>query len=184
MKTKTCAKCKQRFNVTDFYKHKAYKDGLNSICKSCVLSYDKERMKKCEPKKTGNKICSTCKKELDVSFFTKRLRSLDGLRNRCKICDNTAKKIYSKKNPKQRFIAKIRQLYGLSEGQYKEMLVNQDYKCNICKKVKKLVIDHCHKTSKVRSLLCHNCNAGIGMFFENSEILSNAIDYIRLFNES
>lgn len=63
------------------------------------------------------------------------------------------------------------------------MLIQQNYQCCICKKVKKLVIDHCHQTSKVRSLLCHHCNAGIGMLFEDCNILLNAIDYIRIHNE-
>jgi DNA-binding sugar fermentation-stimulating protein len=36
---------------------------------------------------------------------------------------------------------------------------------------KKLVIDHCHNTGKVRKLLCTNCNVAIGMFKENPRIM-------------
>lgn len=183
METKICAKCKNRFYLTDFYKHSGYKDGYNSICKTCVLQYDKARAAKCIKKTSGNKKCSSCNIEKDVSEFTVRLRSSDGLRNRCKECDNQAKKIYVKKNPNQRFLARLRQKYGLNPNEYQEMLEKQDYKCKICNKVKKLVIDHCHESGKIRSLLCPQCNTGIGMFFESEQFLLNAIDYLRLFND-
>jgi hypothetical protein len=32
---------------------------------------------------------------------------------------------------------------------------------------------------KVRSLLCHNCNRGLGLFGDSIEKLSKAIDYLR-----
>lgn len=35
MKTKICSKCKRELDITEFYKHKGYKNGLNSICKEC-----------------------------------------------------------------------------------------------------------------------------------------------------
>ena len=35
MKYLTCTKCRKRKPVKDFYKHKKYKDGLQSCCKTC-----------------------------------------------------------------------------------------------------------------------------------------------------
>lgn len=44
------------------------------------------------------------------------------------------------------------------------MLWNQNYCCAICKNklnlFKKTHIDHCKITSKIRGILCHNCNIG------------------------
>jgi hypothetical protein len=48
--------------------------------------------------------------------------------------------------------------YGLSADQYETMLKAQDYRCKICKKRQKLCVDHCHKTGRVRGLLCIPCN--------------------------
>ena len=38
-KTKVCSKCGRELPLSEFYKHKAYKDGLNCWCKSCYREY-------------------------------------------------------------------------------------------------------------------------------------------------
>lgn len=58
------------------------------------------------------------------------------------------------------------------------MVINQNNKCLICCKVKKLVVDHDHNTGLVRGLLCDTCNRGIGYLKEEVEILRNAIKYL------
>ena len=40
------------------------------------------------------------------------------------------------------------------------------------------VIDHDHKTGKLRGLLCHQCNVGIGNFKDDINRLMNAILYL------
>ena len=39
-------------------------------------------------------------------------------------------------------------------------------------------IDHCHKTNKIRGLLCHHCNIGLGNFNDNVVNLQLAIKYL------
>ena len=47
------------------------------------------------------------------------------------------------------------------------MYEKQNYSCKICKKInilgdkKGLQVDHCHKTGKIRGLLCPSCNRGM-----------------------
>lgn len=43
---------------------------------------------------------------------------------------------------------------------------------------KSLSIDHNHQTGKVRGLLCHHCNVGLGHFKDNIELLNSALDYL------
>ncbi len=42
----------------------------------------------------------------------------------------------------------------------------------------RLSIDHCHSTGKVRGLLCHRCNAMIGLGRDDTSILQRAISYL------
>jgi hypothetical protein len=61
------------------------------------------------------------------------------------------------------------------------MLNNQNNACAICGAMdRRFVIDHCHKTGIIRGILCHNCNAGIGMLQDSPEIISSALWYLEL----
>ncbi len=78
--------------------------------------------------------------------------------------------------------------YGITPEEYKALEVKQNYVCAICKqsetaihkvtaKIKKLAVDHCHDTGRVRGLLCLSCNQGIGKLKHNSEYLRQAAIY-------
>ena len=43
----------------------------------------------------------------------------------------------------------------------------------------KLAVDHCHKTGKIRGLLCNRCNRGIGFLQDDVNLLQQAIEYLR-----
>lgn len=71
--------------------------------------------------------------------------------------------------------------YGITDVQYDEMFSTQDGRCAICKHTssKKLHVDHNANTGEVRGLLCGECNMGIGLFYEQIEIMESAIEYLR-----
>lgn len=52
--------------------------------------------------------------------------------------------------------------------------------CAICNQPDKvrLGVDHCHKTKKVRALLCRNCNLMIGLAKDQSSVLVAAAYYL------
>jgi hypothetical protein len=77
----------------------------------------------------------------------------------------------------------IRRQYGITLDQYNKMLKAQNNKCAICGNEdevegRKLAIDHCHNKGHVRGLLCGKCNRGLGLFYDNPELLQNAINYL------
>ncbi len=76
---------------------------------------------------------------------------------------------------------KIKQIMPLEK--YNNLLIKQNNLCAICKKKqsgnKRLSIDHCHKTLKIRGLLCHYCNTALGSFKDSIELLQSAIDYLK-----
>jgi hypothetical protein len=69
--------------------------------------------------------------------------------------------------------------YGISYAEYKTMLSKQKNKCLICNTEDMLVVDHNHKTSEVRGLLCHSCNCAIGLFRDDPSMLQSAITYLK-----
>jgi len=81
--------------------------------------------------------------------------------------------------------SKLKHNYGITLDQYNQMVIDQDDKCLIClcnfsttDKSRKANIDHCHKTNKVRGILCHKCNTGIGLLNDNPDILKKAVIYL------
>lgn len=74
--------------------------------------------------------------------------------------------------------------YGVTTEMYQEMLDAQNGVCAICLGApvpprKRLCIDHDHSTGAVRGLLCHKCNAGLGMFNDDKELIMKAIDWLK-----
>lgn len=53
---------------------------------------------------------------------------------------------------------------------------------NNIQKVKRLAIDHCHTSDKIRGLLCKMCNYGLGNFKDSIELLQAAIDYLKSYS--
>jgi Recombination endonuclease VII len=75
-------------------------------------------------------------------------------------------------------------MYGLRPGEFDEMVKAQGGLCAICGEPPSgkrdiLMIDHCHDENRVRQLLCHRCNSGLGLFRDNSELLEAAARYIQ-----
>lgn len=94
----------------------------------------------------------------------------DGVVTRCKICVREKH---------------LKRAYGLSSEAYKLLLSGQSGKCAICgsttsqsNKRPAFHVDHCHKTGKIRGLLCVLCNQGLGNFRDNAENLQKAAKYI------
>ena len=87
------------------------------------------------------------------------------------------------KNNPERGREIILKRYGITAQQYDEMLKNQDYGCAICGtkkngRKKNFAIDHDHETGVVRSLLCTQCNAGLGNYRDSPNLLRKAANYL------
>lgn len=127
------------------------------------------------------------------SLKTKEYARLYYLKNRARI--NKAATEWRKKNveahraAQSRWRAKyphktrsryLQRNYKLTLEQFELLKDVQQGKCGIClKEVKRLVVDHNHKTGVVRGLLCISCNAGIGQLKDDVEIMFKAIAYLQ-----
>ena len=75
---------------------------------------------------------------------------------------------------------KLKKSYGMTPDDYTQMLFFQGGVCAICGKPdkKKLAVDHCHKTGKIRGLLCSCCNTVLGLIKDDPGSLKKAIEYL------
>ncbi len=91
-------------------------------------------------------------------------------------------RIHSRKNM-------LRRHYDLTVEEYDDLFVDQNGVCAICLRPelgrrskgtlpKRLSVDHCHVTDRVRGLLCHECNVGLGFFHDDPLRLQEAISYL------
>lgn len=116
--------------------------------------------------------------------YNKKYRLL----NREKLIIKDKKKyIVSKEKNKDRLLKKC---FGISLTDYMLMFNNQKGLCKICNNtetakqvnsdaIRMLAVDHCHKTGRIRGLLCSRCNLALGQMNDNIEILLSAIEYLK-----
>ena len=144
------------------------------------------------------KECPKCGEHKLFSEFGKDKSKKTGITSYCKPCavknrkENYIKKVDSEKEKlgqyyranKEKFRAySLKNVYGLSVQEYESMKLAQGCACKICKThesnlKRKLFVDHCHETGKVRGLLCQSCNTMLGNAKDNVLVLQAAINYL------
>jgi Recombination endonuclease VII len=74
----------------------------------------------------------------------------------------------------------LKRAYGLTLEQYDVMVQRQNGLCMLCRRrpIEGLCVDHCHVVEMLRSLLCRRCNAGLGKFDDNPNLLRGGADYL------
>lgn len=155
---KICKICEQERNVCDFYITNKQTGTRKIICKFCC----QEKIRK------------------------DRLTNPD----RWKKIEADRKKKWAEKYPDRCRESRLKYEYGITSEDYDNMLLKQKGVCSICGLIevkinketglpKRLAVDHCHKTGKVRGLLCFHCNSSLGKFQDSIELLQNAIDYLK-----
>lgn len=142
-----------------------------------------------------SKRCIKCNGLLSLQYFTKDASKKDGRSIYCQSCQRRKQKEYRKNTPeKQKEYKKrhhsseksrdysLRYRYGMTSSQFDIMFESQGRICALCNSdksdSKNFVVDHCHKTGKVRGILCSYCNRALGMLKDDTEILKKAIIYL------
>lgn len=67
--------------------------------------------------------------------------------------------------------------FGLALEEFRALEAEQGWACLLCGAEDHLVIDHCHKTGKVRALLCSPCNTAFGLLKEDPIRIMKLHDY-------
>lgn len=112
-------------------------------------------------------------------------------RPRCKHCMTRDAQQWNKRHPdkhkaiyqKANHRANIRKRFGLTVEQYDKLAAKHGEVCAVCKKpesrARRLSLDHCHTTGRIRGFLCCRCNLLIGGAADDPDILEAAARYLR-----
>ena len=76
--------------------------------------------------------------------------------------------------------AHLKHCFGISPAEYDALLAKQNGVCAICRRRSKrrLCVDHCHLTGRIRGLLCHSCNLALGYLKDDQASLVAALAYL------
>lgn len=156
---KTCTKCGKHKKSSEFFKRNDTKSWqtLRSHCKDCTS------------KKTSTYYSENSEKykSLSKEWYIK---------NRSRLVE------YNKNHKEETRQYNLMKKYGIGLDDFDALLKIQGGLCAICKKssgTKPLFVDHCHKTGKVRGLLCGSCNSAIGLLKESTTSMTRAIKYLK-----
>jgi hypothetical protein len=76
---------------------------------------------------------------------------------------------------------KLRKL-GLTLDDFDALLKRQRHRCAICctnnPNKGNWCLDHDHRTGKLRGLLCHNCNASLGLLKDSRQTIKRMLNYL------
>jgi hypothetical protein len=167
---KICKKCNIEKSIEEFNYHNDNKDHLTGKCKKCLQEDRKHReLKRFNPCLNGSKKCCRCQKEKPKNDFILNKSSSDGFNGWCRRCSKDAT---------------LLRKYKISLDEYNQLLKQQGFTCKICGTNDPagpqniFVVDHDHKTGKVRGLLCNHCNTAIGKLHDDPKLLRKAAIYI------
>lgn len=158
---KYCPKCgRHKSRRTGFHKNSARPDGLQSRCKECQRTAV-AAVHKADPSKAVAR--------------NKRWRETnpDAYQAACKrYKDRTQNTPVGKRT-------RTLNRHGLTQEQYQVLLDKHDGKCHVCRRTPvRFHVDHCHKTNRIRGLLCPNCNIALGHVRDDIDTLKALIKYL------
>jgi hypothetical protein len=129
------------------------------------------------------RVCPKCKEQKPLSGFNRSKRRSNGHCYRCRVCDHKHRSEWGKENPDRRRVHQRKVVFGISGSEWDFLFQAQGRRCAICQSTttgskRSWHTDHDEATGKVRGILCHYCNIGIGVLKHDREILTAAIKYL------
>lgn len=136
-----------------------------------LLNTKKYQLSDCEK---GVKFCIRCEEVLPLDNYWSAKKELCGKAGVCKACQHK-ERAYETGDDQAVRKYKVTPRYAASR---------RTSNCEICgvhasmAPQQTLFIDHDHNTNEVRGLLCHGCNAAIGLMVDNPARLRAAAEYL------
>lgn len=136
------------------------------VCRNCSEQFESDK-----PQKV---LCKPCKESIEEARRQQRIE-------RSRIYNAKHKEAINARSREFRRIQRAA-VYGMTPEEA-DKFRNSPTLCKLCQEPFKTdkrsrQIDHCHKTGKVRGVLCYACNTGLGKFRDDPVLLRRAILYI------
>ena len=125
----------------------------------------------------GSKRCPDCGEIQPLDQFPRHRRRRDGRGEYCKPCHNKRGRESKRRNGGNRHYH-LKGKYGVGAAEVDLMIAAPESLCALCRKRPAVQVDHDHETGAVRGILCLLCNAGLGAFRDDPDIIASAIDYL------
>ncbi|MFI1033186.1 endonuclease VII domain-containing protein [Streptomyces sp. NPDC020951] len=175
---KQCRKCRRDLPLAAFARDKNRRDGLQVDCRECVADYSAARYRRRQEAlgksvrdkvdvPVGHKLCRTCGEVKPHGEWHRNATASDGLSTRCKAC-----------RAERGRQDHLKRQYGMTEAERDELIASQRGLCCICLSAPAAHVDHCHKTGRVRGVLCFSCNAALGQFKDRPDAIRRAAAYV------
>jgi hypothetical protein len=98
------------------------------------------------------------------------------------MCKNTNAQTYYAAFPEKRRAIQLKNKFNLTIKEWDDLFDKQKGVCAICahpeQNGKRLSIDHCHTSGRIRGLVCNRCNSGLGRFDDDSKLMRRAVEYL------
>lgn len=166
-----CRRCDAPKNQVDFGVDRRTPTGRKTICNDCEKRRREERWKK-DPAAKAKYLA-----------YQRRYNRINKTKR------NEKSRTYYQRKKLELYVASLRRFLTeeFTVDDYLALRQKQKNRCKVCGKketntykgvVRRLHVDHCHTTLKIRGLLCSACNMGVGKFYDNPDLLRKAADYL------
>lgn len=129
----------------------------------------------------SHKTCTRCERERPIEDYYALAAGRCGRQSWCKDCLKENSRLNRHTWPSQSPAATrrrhLKRRYGLTEAALAALAEAQEGRCAICSSLWE-VVDHDHVSGAVRGLLCHPCNAAIGLLKDDGGRMRAAADYV------
>lgn len=161
-----CTRCGQQKGRNAFEKTPS---GRRRVCRSCrgldnrrSLHNIKARVESASEAPLA-RACSSCGENKAIEEYGYRADKAYFRSTKCRTCVSLEARAAK---------------YGVSVEWLRKETDRQAGCCPICGRAAHLRVDHDHETGKVRGLICHNCNTGLGHFKDDPDWMMSAVAYL------
>ncbi len=156
------------------------------ICKGCGKTLPISSFYKRPNANSYNSHCVTCQREMTKDWYARNREKAISKYQEWRKNNPDAVKKYRQENRRKSYQQEVIRKYGVDTGWFDEQIQKQKGACATCSvkfewgdKQTAPHVDHCHKTSSVRGILCNRCNSVLGLCEDKPELLSKLARYLK-----